>query len=266
MSDNPRVDELKRRVQQDPASIAFAALADEYRRLGLFHDAIETCRAGLVRHPAYLSARVTLGRALLEIGEYDEAQSQLEQVVRVAPDNLAAIRALADIHHRRGDTPDGYAADPHPPAAAVSPPAPAVQPTSAALPKPPAQPVPAAQSTRPAEPTPAPEPAPAVEPASPLASVARATDNPVALASSARHAPGAARSEDPAPVLSLAPRANRATETARGFSPPPSAGVVLPEAPVPVLVDPVCERLEQFLAAIDRARAAVETDRVHDGR
>ena len=29
MSDNPRIDELKRRVQQDPASIAFAALADE---------------------------------------------------------------------------------------------------------------------------------------------------------------------------------------------------------------------------------------------
>jgi tetratricopeptide (TPR) repeat protein len=116
MPDTSRLDELRRRVQQDPASIAFAALADEYRRAGLFEQAIETCRAGLVRHPAYLSARVTLGRALMEIGEYDEAQQHLEQVVRAAPDNLAAIRALAEIHKRRGEASESYtssAAVPH---------------------------------------------------------------------------------------------------------------------------------------------------------
>lgn len=106
MADNPRIEELRRRVQLDPASIAFAALADEYRRAGRFHDAVETCRAGLLRHPAYLSARVTLGRALLEIGEFDDAEAELQQVLRTAPENLAAIRALADIHHRRGDAPD----------------------------------------------------------------------------------------------------------------------------------------------------------------
>lgn len=106
MPDTSRLDDLRRRVQQDPASIAFAALADEYRRAGLFEQAIETCRAGLVRHPAYLSARVTLGRALMAIGEYDEAQQQLEQVVRAAPDNLAAIRALAEIHRHRGESSD----------------------------------------------------------------------------------------------------------------------------------------------------------------
>ena len=103
MSDNPRIDELKRRVQQDPASIAFAALADEYRRAGMFHDAVETCRAGLQRHPAYVSARVTLGRSLVELGEFEEAREHLEQVLRSAPENLAAIRALADIHRRNGE-------------------------------------------------------------------------------------------------------------------------------------------------------------------
>jgi tetratricopeptide (TPR) repeat protein len=106
MADFPRIEELKRRVQQDPASIAFAALADEYRRAGLFNEAIETCRAGLLRHPAYLSARVTLGRALLETGHFDEAEIELEQVVRSAPENLAAIRALAEIHRRRGEIPE----------------------------------------------------------------------------------------------------------------------------------------------------------------
>ena len=103
MSNNPRIDELRRRVQQDPASIAFAALADEYRRAGMFHDAVETCRAGLQRHPAYVSARVTLGRSLVELGEFEEAREHLEQVLRSAPENLAAIRALADIHRRNGE-------------------------------------------------------------------------------------------------------------------------------------------------------------------
>jgi tetratricopeptide (TPR) repeat protein len=101
-----RLDELKRRVERDPATVSFAALAEEYRRLGRFAEAIETCRAGLQRHPAYASARVTLGRALIEVGELDAAAAELEQVLRAAPENLAAIRALADIHGRRGDIPE----------------------------------------------------------------------------------------------------------------------------------------------------------------
>jgi tetratricopeptide (TPR) repeat protein len=108
MTDSPRLEELKRRVQRDPASISFAALAEEYRKLGLFAEAIETCRAGLQRHPAYLSARVTLGRALVEVGEFDEASVELEHVLRSAPENLAAIRALADIHRRRGEMPEKF--------------------------------------------------------------------------------------------------------------------------------------------------------------
>lgn len=106
MADSPRIEELKRRVQVDPASIAFAALAEEYRRAGRFEEAIATCQAGLQRHPAYLSAHVTLGRALLELGRFDEARQELEHVLRAAPENLAAIRGLAEIHHRRGELPE----------------------------------------------------------------------------------------------------------------------------------------------------------------
>ena len=103
MTGNPRIEQLKRRVESDPASIAFAALAEEYRRAGLYEDAIAACRAGLQRHPAYLSAHVTLGRALIEVDRIDEAREELEYVLKVAPENLAAIRGLAEIHHRRGE-------------------------------------------------------------------------------------------------------------------------------------------------------------------
>lgn len=107
MSDNPRIEELRRRVQKDPASIAFAQLAEEHRRAGEYDEAIRVSRAGLAVHPTYLSARVTLGRALLEIGAYDESQAELEEVLRAAPDNLAAIRTLAELHQHRRQAREG---------------------------------------------------------------------------------------------------------------------------------------------------------------
>lgn len=103
MADHPRIEELRRRVEADPASIAFAQLGEEYRRAGNVTEAIRICRTGLARHPGYLSARVTLGRALLETNELDEAHAELEKVLQSAPENLAAVRGLAEIYHRRGD-------------------------------------------------------------------------------------------------------------------------------------------------------------------
>ncbi len=105
MSDTPRIkriEDLRRRADSDPASLVFAALAEEYRRAGRLEEAIATCRAGLEHHPAFLSARVTLGRALIEVGELEEAKDVLKHVVNAAPENLAAIRALAEIHSRQG--------------------------------------------------------------------------------------------------------------------------------------------------------------------
>ena len=109
MGDRQRINDLRRRLQKDPASIAFAQLAEECRRAGQYQESIEVCRAGLAMHPTYLSARVTLGRALIELNLIDDAQTELEVVLKSAPDNLAAIRGLAAIHHRRGAMPEALA-------------------------------------------------------------------------------------------------------------------------------------------------------------
>lgn len=103
MNDDSRLAELRRRVELDPMSIAFAALAEEYRKAGRPEEAVGVCRTGLTRHPAYLSARVTLGRALLDLGELDDAEAELRHVLKVAPDNLAATRALAEVQQHRED-------------------------------------------------------------------------------------------------------------------------------------------------------------------
>jgi tetratricopeptide (TPR) repeat protein len=109
MADSQRIDDLRRRVQRDPTSIAFAQLAEECRRAGHFQEAVDVCRAGLEIHPGYLSARVTLGRALIELNDLDIALAELEHVLKSAPENLAAIRGIAEIHHRQGSLPDALA-------------------------------------------------------------------------------------------------------------------------------------------------------------
>src|SRR5258705_11398907 len=105
MSERQRIEELRRRVDKDPTSIAFAQLAEEYRRTGDYAEAVKGCREGLARHPGYISAQVTLGRALMELNQFDEACTEPEADMQTAPDNLAAIRALAEIHQRGGGMP-----------------------------------------------------------------------------------------------------------------------------------------------------------------
>ena len=102
MSVNRSLDDLRRRVQEDPASIAFAQLAEALRRDGANEEAVAVCLAGLAHHPQYLTARVTLGRALIELDRLDEAFNELTSVLDAAPGNLPAIRALAEVYQRRG--------------------------------------------------------------------------------------------------------------------------------------------------------------------
>jgi tetratricopeptide (TPR) repeat protein len=103
VADSPRIQELRRRVHQDPASLAFAPLAEELRRAGRAREAVTLCQNGLLHHPEYVSARATLGRALLDLGEIDDALFELQSVLSAAPENLMALRGIAELHHRRGE-------------------------------------------------------------------------------------------------------------------------------------------------------------------
>ena len=85
VADAPRIADLEHRIAQDPSSIAFAQLAEEYRRAGRLADAIRLGRAGLAQYPIFSTARVSLARALLAHGLHD-VLNELEAW-------LAAIRA-----------------------------------------------------------------------------------------------------------------------------------------------------------------------------
>ncbi len=106
-----RIEDLKRRIQRDPASIAFAQLGEEYRRAGQFHEAIDTCKSGLAIHPGYLSARLTLARAYRAIGDTASAERELQLVLQLAPDNLVALRELSDLSHNPAGSSTSAAVD-----------------------------------------------------------------------------------------------------------------------------------------------------------
>ena len=147
MSSATRIEDLRRRVERDPASIAFAQLGEECRRAGLLEEAIDVSRAGLRQHPGYLSARVTLARALFQLERLAEARTEFEEVLKAAPENLAALRGLGELRQREGQPPAARPVAVAPPAPA---PAPARVPAAAAA-------TPAAQPTKaPSTPLPVP--------------------------------------------------------------------------------------------------------------
>jgi tetratricopeptide (TPR) repeat protein len=92
------------RLEKDPHSRVFAQLADAYRKEGQLDEAVRICRNGLVAHPTYVSARVVLGRALLEQGALEAAEAEFSRVLELTPDHLLALQLLGDICVRRGHT------------------------------------------------------------------------------------------------------------------------------------------------------------------
>jgi tetratricopeptide (TPR) repeat protein len=91
------------RLQRDPTSLAFALLADLYRKVGRTREAIALCRDGLARYPHYTTARLILAKALLTEGELEGALAEVTAILEVSPKDLQSHRLAAEIHRRRGD-------------------------------------------------------------------------------------------------------------------------------------------------------------------
>ena len=89
--------QLRKRVKDDPRSLAFVPLADALRRAGHRAEAMSVIRNGLRHHPDHATARVVLARLHLEAGNRGLAVAMLEEVVLSAPENAAAGSLLAEL-------------------------------------------------------------------------------------------------------------------------------------------------------------------------
>lgn len=98
-----RAEELEQQLQDQPGSRLFVQLAEEYRRLERYDDAVRTLEKGLEDQPTYVSARVLLGRCRLESGDPAGAIPELEQALRQDQTHLLAHKLLARAHLETGD-------------------------------------------------------------------------------------------------------------------------------------------------------------------
>jgi tetratricopeptide (TPR) repeat protein len=90
------------RLARDPASLAFAQLADLYRKAGRTRDAVAVCRNGLTRYPHYTTARLILAKALVADGQLAPAQAELEAILEVNPKDVQSHRLVAEVQRRLG--------------------------------------------------------------------------------------------------------------------------------------------------------------------
>ncbi|MGE0455300.1 MAG: DUF4388 domain-containing protein [Vicinamibacteria bacterium] len=98
--ENPFLAELRERYRMNVR--VFAQLAEELRKDGQLDEAIRVCREGLLAHPTYASARVTLGRALLELGRPEDAREALADAAKLSPRSALARRALGECLEKLG--------------------------------------------------------------------------------------------------------------------------------------------------------------------
>ena len=170
MSSSARIDELRKKFDENPRRY-FAPLANEYRKVGDFDQAIFICQEYLPQQPGHMSGHIVFGQALFEAKRLPEAKTVFETALTLDPENLIALRHLADISRDLGDTTAARAwyervlqADPrNEEIAGIMSSMPAAK--TVETPAPP--PAPAAAATQPTKPAPAPTPgspaAPTVE-------------------------------------------------------------------------------------------------------
>ncbi len=97
------IERLKEKVDKDPNSRLFIPLAEEYKKAGMYDEAIDVLIKGIERQPGYMSAHVSLGKIYMDRGMLKEARAEFEKVISEIPDNLYAHKKLAEIYRDLGE-------------------------------------------------------------------------------------------------------------------------------------------------------------------
>ena len=79
------VDELRRRVREEPGSRLFLGLAEELLRRGEREEALGVLEAGLAARPGQVAATVAKARCLIELERPLEAWEAIEAVLGAIP-------------------------------------------------------------------------------------------------------------------------------------------------------------------------------------
>jgi len=99
----PKIEELRFRLKTDAKSRLFYPLAEELRKIGQYAEAEQVLHGGLLHHPTYLSAWVSLGRVQRDLKNDSAAVETLNKAMQIDPGNVVAARLLADSYLALGE-------------------------------------------------------------------------------------------------------------------------------------------------------------------
>jgi predicted Zn-dependent protease len=97
LTHNPSLVEKLRLFQEDPSSLVFVALAEEYRKAGFPNQSLEILREGAFFHTSLLSAWLGEARALTDLKRYAEALVRCAQILQKAPEHVKALQQRVEI-------------------------------------------------------------------------------------------------------------------------------------------------------------------------
>ena len=94
---------LKHKVDENPASMLYARLAERYLRIHEVERAVEFAEKSVVLHPDYPTGRFVLAKCFFERKQYDEAHKNLREALSIDPDYISALDLQSELLRNLGD-------------------------------------------------------------------------------------------------------------------------------------------------------------------
>jgi len=95
--DFSEIAKLSERFSKDPKSRIFVQLADAYRKSNMVDEALEVLKQGLQYHPQYPLAHLIQGRCFFDKRLYSQAKESFHKVIKFDPQNIIALRMIAQV-------------------------------------------------------------------------------------------------------------------------------------------------------------------------
>jgi tetratricopeptide (TPR) repeat protein len=95
--DFSEIAKLSERYGKDPKSRIFVQLADAYRKNNMVDEALEVLKKGLQYHPQYPLAHLIQGRCFFDKRLYSQAKESFDKVIKFDPQNIVALRMIAQV-------------------------------------------------------------------------------------------------------------------------------------------------------------------------
>ncbi len=106
MASSGELEKLERRWAENQLGLTFAPLAEAYRKAGDSARALLLLQTGMSQHPNYIPAHIVRGRCHLDTQSDAEAELSFLRVTELDPENVIALKSLAEISERAGRLPE----------------------------------------------------------------------------------------------------------------------------------------------------------------